>query len=613
MKIGGSHNSISQARLSKTTSAIAKALERLSSGSRVNRPADDIAAYSISVGLDSQIRGLSVELRSINDNRGALVAADSALASQIEIVQRMRDIAIQAAASTLSSSDRSNLQDELQKLVSQYQRIADTTTYNGAKLLDGKFKAGADFDFELKSSNANDSFQKTVGTGSFAGRKTFNAAGASGGVQSADFNGDGKLDLFIGSNGSYSFFEGNGDGNFQAAKTFSITDGLADPVFADFNGDGKIDLATAIFGSSPTAMGVAIGNGDGSFQAVKTQGLSFDPYSIRSGDINGDGSKDIIIAGINAAEVYLNDGAGNFGAGTVFYNGLEWYPWSFDLLDVNGDGKDDLINLQSDLGAPELNYHLSNGLGSFGTENLIASFPSGSNAWLFLRDTDGDGRKDILINDDNTNSLRLMRNLGTGVFSAVTLSGVSLVADVQSGDVNGDGTLDLLTADFSNQVSILLGRGGGNFVLSGTIAGVVASQLAVGDFNRDGALDFVNTQSGVDFGLYKGNSKSVSAVSDISVTSESKAQNLLAILDKTLSALESRGSEVSALHSRLNFSESSKLLLRDVYQDAKSRLVDADLALETSEVVRLQILQQSQIAVSAQSNLNAQLVLRLIL
>jgi len=613
MKIGGSHNSISQARLSKTTSAIAKALERLSSGSRVNRPADDIAAYSISVGLDSQIRGLSVELRSINDNRGALVAADSALASQIEIVQRMRDIAIQAAASTLSSSDRSNLQDELQKLVSQYQRIADTTTYNGAKLLDGKFKAGADFDFELKSSNANDSFQKTVGTGSFAGRKTFNAAGASGGVQSADFNGDGKLDLFIGSNGSYSFFEGNGDGNFQAAKTFSITDGLADPVFADFNGDGKIDLATAIFGSSPTAMGVAIGNGDGSFQAVKTQGLSFDPYSIRSGDINGDGSKDIIIGGINAAEVYLNDGAGNFGAGTVFYNGLEWYPWSFDLLDVNGDGKDDLINLQSDLGAPELNYHLSNGLGSFGTENLIASFPSGSNAWLFLRDTDGDGRKDILINDDNTNSLRLMRNLGTGVFSAVTLSGVSLVADVQSGDVNGDGTLDLLTADFSNQVSILLGRGGGNFVLSGTIAGVVASQLAVGDFNRDGALDFVNTQSGVDFGLYKGNSKSVSAVSDISVTSESKAQNLLAILDKTLSALESRGSEVSALHSRLNFSESSKLLLRDVYQDAKSRLVDADLALETSEVVRLQILQQSQIAVSAQSNLNAQLVLRLIL
>lgn len=116
-----------------------RALERLSSGKRVNSPRDDAAAYVSSVRLDSQIRGLTQANRQVSEAQSMIQIADSALSTQLEIVQRMREIALEAASETVTDSIRTGLQTELEGLVAEYQRVIAGTEYNGRRLLDGSF------------------------------------------------------------------------------------------------------------------------------------------------------------------------------------------------------------------------------------------------------------------------------------------------------------------------------------------------------------------------------------------------------------------------------------------------------------------------------------------
>src|ERR1019366_943515 len=94
-----------QRNLQTTQKVLARALEHLSSGKRVNRAGDDPAALSISTGLESQVRGLTMASRNINDAMGFLNTAEGAMATQTDIVQRMKELAIQSANGTLGQND----------------------------------------------------------------------------------------------------------------------------------------------------------------------------------------------------------------------------------------------------------------------------------------------------------------------------------------------------------------------------------------------------------------------------------------------------------------------------------------------------------------------------
>ena len=126
--------------LSVTQGQMSKSLEKLSSGFRINRAADDAAGLAISEGLRSQVGGLKVAVRNAQDGVSVVQTAEGALTEQHAILQRMRDLSVQASnEGGLSTDAKDNIQSEMTQLKDELTRIADTTSFNGTKLLDGKF------------------------------------------------------------------------------------------------------------------------------------------------------------------------------------------------------------------------------------------------------------------------------------------------------------------------------------------------------------------------------------------------------------------------------------------------------------------------------------------
>ena len=130
-----------QRNLSSSQSSLATSLTRLSSGLRINSAKDDAAGLAISDRMSAQIRGLNQAVRNSNDGISLAQTAEGALSESGNILQRIRELAVQSANSTNSASDRQALNSEVNQLVSELDRIANTTSFNGLKLLDGSFTA----------------------------------------------------------------------------------------------------------------------------------------------------------------------------------------------------------------------------------------------------------------------------------------------------------------------------------------------------------------------------------------------------------------------------------------------------------------------------------------
>jgi flagellin len=125
--------------LSVTDGQMAKSLEKLSSGFRINRAADDAAGLAISEGLRSQIGGLKVAVRNTQDGVSVVQTAEGALTETHAILQRMRDLAVQAANGTNDDNSLAALDQETTQLKAELTRIAEKTTFNNVSLLDGDF------------------------------------------------------------------------------------------------------------------------------------------------------------------------------------------------------------------------------------------------------------------------------------------------------------------------------------------------------------------------------------------------------------------------------------------------------------------------------------------
>ncbi|MGA6097094.1 flagellin [Stutzerimonas marianensis] len=147
-----------QRNLSNSSNALATSMQRLSTGSRINSAKDDAAGLQISNRLTSQINGLGVAVRNANDGISLAQTAEGALQQSTNILQRMRDLSLQSANGSNSSTDRASLQKEVAQLQSELTRIAETTTFGGRKVLDGTFGTSS---FQV-GSNANETINVTL-------------------------------------------------------------------------------------------------------------------------------------------------------------------------------------------------------------------------------------------------------------------------------------------------------------------------------------------------------------------------------------------------------------------------------------------------------------------
>ena len=371
-------------------------------------------------------------------------------------------------------------------------------------------------------------------------------------MQTADFNGDGKLDLVTSDSVAVSVFLGNGDGTFQSPLSSAVSMEASGFVLADFNGDGKLDLAFQ--GENQTL--VLLGNGDGTFLPVVSTSVPLGSSdSLVAGDFNGDGKPDLLVPGV---AVLLGDGDGTFQQ-PVFSTmpGVE-----VAIGDFSGDGKLDLATTRSTNPVPLVSVALGNGNGFFqvGTSLLPLSQGQGvrTPSSLVAADFTSDGKADVVQlaeQQDFNGWFAIFPGAGNGTFQsalltflnspcfdrcyaaagdfnrdgkldlAVSVNGNIAVflgngdgtfqpevdypaggAFVAVGDLNGDGNLDIVTANGSN-VSILLGNGNGSFGQATSFpVGAPASSLVVSDFNNDGKLDLaVATGTSVAILLGNGN------------------------------------------------------------------------------------------------------------
>jgi len=324
---------------------------------------------------------------------------------------------------------------------------------------------------------------------------------------SADFNGDGKMDLATtnGKSGGLTIRLGNGDGTFLPSVTYRPGYYYNAIVAGDFNGDGKIDLAVSL----PTLCGgcggfpsyqlqVFLGAGDGTFTNVHRQ-YPFYGLPLAAGDFNGDGKLDLIVTTTDYygedwyAQIVLGKGDGTFEKGAELVD--TFWPTHPAVGDLNGDGKLDIaLPALNEIEGLAITYiFLGNGDGTFSTPTSYA----GTNFYGYaaaLGDFNGDGKLDIA-----TDAVQVLLNNGDGTFTndaSVNVRGWS--GGVVTGDFNGDGKIDFATeneiASFPESNLILLGNGDGTFQTV-TVEGGSQVLQAV-DFNRDGKLDLL-TASGI--------------------------------------------------------------------------------------------------------------------
>lgn len=630
--IGSNIDSLAaQRHLDATARELTSIFERLSSGQRINRPADDAAGLAVADSLRTRSRVFNRGYLNISDGISMMSLADNQLDSLTSITQRLVELAEQAANGSYSRTQRAALDTEAQTLQREFTRLLGATRFNNLAVLGGgvqdlRIQAGYGEAGSVLSALGNH-----LGSGSF-GAATYNDAEStsSSDVAYADLNGDGIVDLVSGGQstgvGQVTVRLGYGDGTFGKAAVYTSEGGITYGVaLGDFNNDGIVDLVSAGRTGLLGVGTVRLGNGDGTFGAAagfSTTGSGSTDVAI--GDLNRDGNLDLVITGsttgVGASVVKLGNGNGTFGS-NVSYSMDASGSGSGALADLNQDGILDLVT-QAVGGANTISVRLGLGDGTFDSKHSIngVSNPTAANS-LALGDVNGDGVPDIVAT--NGASIAVVLNLGNGTFSSVSnFSGTYLAMKALTlADVNGDGNLDIgvgASITGGHNTGIFLGNGDGTFTSATTSITTFNGISAVGlaDINGDGVLDFIADGTYAGGGQVAtqlgGTREGSNPILKFSLATQSDARQALPLLQRKLELLSQQRGTIGASLARLETASRVILENRDQYTAAETRVRDADLALESTRLARLQILQQAGIAVLAQTNLSPQIALQLL-
>jgi flagellin len=325
-----------QRNLSTSGSQLATSLQRLSSGLRINSAKDDAAGLAISDRMTTQISGLNQAARNANDGISLAQTTEGALQEVTNNLQRIRELAVQSANATNSSSDRNALDQEVQQRIAEIDRIASQTSFNGRKVLDGSFggatfqvgaNVGETISLALTSSvKATAIGQVATDTGTVDLSTLFTTGGSaataaayeSGTITPADYSGGGAVTFTVTAPGG-------------SAQTVTLN--------TDMSGDTVADIATAIDGQLDATITVSESGGQITFTAATA------------------GAGSVAIGGTNASFI-TTGGTNTAGAATVAGTAAAYTVGTFSIqvgtataVDVAGNYADqqafaDAINSQ---------------------------------------------------------------------------------------------------------------------------------------------------------------------------------------------------------------------------------------------------------------------------
>jgi flagellin len=606
-----------QRNLGHSNDMLAKSLERLSSGLRVNRSADDAAGLSIATKLNMQSRGLRVAVRNAGDAGSLVNTAEGAFNVATNIIGRLRELAVQAASDTNTASDRATLGGESSLLVAELNRLASTTEFNGASLLDGSFSSGK----IQVGANADQTITFSLGDvraaqlGKFAAFSvniddSIGSLGASqqsgfGAVTAGEFNINGQL---VGGTTATDDQVSVLELNYQA-----VASGTSTFVAAQVGGD--LALGTAALYINGTAI-TSLANISGASAASGTSAA----YTQNSEFVSA------IVAKINAAgitNVTARVTSGNQGYVLVATKGTDI------KLAVSNTANTSQGSLLSNIGLASQVVGSGNATSEVSTYNGQSGAISKAAAINNVRgktgvaavavanvfsQTTGVTAGSLVANDLFINGFAIdaTANIAAGDSTGVLRAAINAktASTGVTANVNGSGGLVLKAADGRNIAlystangATLTGASAGSNLYRGAVR--LTSQADVSFSGR--TTDLGSASTTVPYTTNLDNSLSL-----LDITTQDGANTAILSLDAALAQISKVRSDVGALTSRLELTTQALTVSAENQEAAAARIKDADFAYETAQFTRNQILVQAGTAILSQANSTSQIALQLL-
>jgi flagellin len=599
-----------QRHLGGTQSKLAKSLERLSSGLRINSAADDAAGIAIASKLGSQVRGLNQAIRNANNAITLTQTAEGGLNTVTNILHRLRELAVQSTSDDNTQSDRANLVNEADNLVAELTRMVNTTEYNTQTLLDGSytnkyFQVGANYSQKV-TFTISDARGKSIG-----GRAQYDGNIADG-VLNAENGNFGASEMKINGYGvkgtasaddQYSVMELTSDSlgatvNAADSGVFSVMINNTEVQFTLSGGDtaaSVVDVVVSAINAASLANVSAIAIGS-TWMIRATQGADVE---LAIGNE----------AGVGATSALTAIGMANLASmfGSVAASGSDIANYNGQSSAIAKAAAINEVKTQSEVTATALANAIT------GTAAISAgSIASG----------------DVYINGVNLGAVTVTANDGTGALVSAINNITSSTGVVAS--TNSNNALVLTAADGRNiTVTTNVATDPHTAILELGEASQWTNNTAIfrssirltseSEILLTGTLeDLYESSSSAPATNTSDTSKSIAIdgstynVATLSIDSQVNAEAALLTIDAAMNDVNGIRAEIGAVQNRLQFTVANLEISSENLGAAESRIMDADFASETATYTKNQIMVQAATAILAQANTLPQLALQLL-
>jgi len=646
-----------QKNLNKASDALSTTMQRLSSGLKINSAKDDAAGLQISNRLTSQINGLNVAVKNANDGISIAQTAEGAMQESTNLLQRMRELALQSANGSNSDEDRASLQQEFNALSGELTRIANTTTFGGRNLLDGSFgttsfqigaNANQTVSFSLSSVASKDlkgsySTASSTGSASDLSASVVGSANAISGSATATgtraFNSEDHV-FTAAEAGNLVINDGNTDHTIAIAEGDTLQD-VVDNInnasitgfSASINADGQleIDNASATAGSiaatSDDATSAALGLTEGAVIAASgsvtgTAVLATETVGVSGNVLVGDTAISIadtdtiadVVTKFNekTSETGVTasvDDSGNLvltGSSDFTIGNADSAPTADVLgaLGVTGGSVTATTGLANDasITVNGQDFDFASGstiddvVAAFNTQEAAAATADKTNVTA----SNENGR--LVFKSSDGQDITLEDNTG-GSLKALGLTSGTTEATLQSDtSVTLNGT-EIKLSKGSDMDSIVT-------AINTASTGVTASKNDDGTLTLSSDEDFTVADGAAGtglaaLGLTAGSNTAVTqetTVSNLDISSVEGSQIAVQVLDGAMQQIDSERAKLGAVQNRFDSTVSNLQNIAENASSARSRVQDADFASETAELAKQQTLQQASTAILAQAN-----------
>jgi len=573
-----------QRNLGVSQDSLNNALQRLSSGLRINSAKDDAAGMAIAGRMTSQINGTNQSVRNANDGISMAQTAEGAMVQIGNNLQRIRDLAVQSANASNSAADRAALNSEASQLISEIDRVASGASFNGVKLLDGTFtaqafqvgaNAGANDQISIASIASAKSAALGVGSGS-SYATTLTGTAAAGSLVAGDVTLNGfAVGATVSDGVSNIAANSSGIAKANAINAVSSTTGVTASVGATtVTGTAATGFATAITAGDITINGVAIG-------AIAVAATAAERGAQMSAAINSKSSQTGVTATFDTT------------SGAVSLTAADGRNISVSKISAAATG---VAGTVSGLGSTTVGANMVGTTITRSTVTLksstangitVASVPSAALAEGIATTVGAVAAGDIVIN-------------GVAINAVAAGASVSLQMAAVTAQINFATTLTGVTATASATGITLASTSGGVQVVTKGSATTAVTSFTFGTSSGGGTGATTNT--GLAYGYTAATATSGAGVSSLDLTTAAGATAALTTIDAALGNVFSSRASLGAYQNRFSSAVSSLATTAENLSASRSRIQDTDFAAETAALTRAQILQQAGTAMLAQAN-----------